>query len=139
LSEHRTRLEVSESVEAQVDVVRLTAKFLREKLEKDKTIFDPAKRTFLATIAKKVDYRPDEPDSAERISAFLGEQNWSRRKVSDLSKKFAADRNRTSLSRTDASQISIARDSREKTKPCEGRESEMLLDEFQSRPHEQTG
>lgn len=70
-----------EAVEAQVDVVRLAGKFLREKWEKAKRIFD-LKAGKLATVAN---LQPHEvADSAERISAFLGKGNWSRRKASDL-------------------------------------------------------
>lgn len=70
-----------ESVEAQVDVVRLAGKHLRERFEREKKLADP-KTGKLATVANL----PTDaaPDSAERISAFLGDKNWSRRKVSDL-------------------------------------------------------
>lgn len=60
-------------------MVRLAGKHLRERFEKEKKLADP-KTGRLATVAK-LDGHGTQPDSAERISAFLGDKNWSRRKV----------------------------------------------------------
>ena len=74
--ENTTREE--ESVEAQVDVVQLAGKHLRKRWGKENQLFDPNTKKF-ATVAN---LRTDAaPDAAERISAFLGDKNWSRRKV----------------------------------------------------------
>ena len=72
--------EEEESVEAQVDVVRLASKFL-EGESKHGRYFDPPKKRFV-TIAKRE--HNEQYDSPHRISAFLGEKNWSWRKVTDL-------------------------------------------------------
>lgn len=72
-----------ESVEAQVDVARLAGRYLREKFEHGRVLFDKGKFV-LATVAKtkQQSQAPIQADTAERISTFLGDKNWSRRKVS---------------------------------------------------------
>ena len=69
-----------------MDVVQMAGKHLRARFEKEKLLLDPKNgKLVLAAVAKtKHEDRPAQPNAAERISAFLGEKNWSRRKVSDL-------------------------------------------------------
>ena len=77
-----------ESVEAQIDVVALVGKHLKEKFEHDGKLFEPGTREFVLVPGTKTkEGRADnalKPDAGERISAFLGVKNWSRKKVSNL-------------------------------------------------------
>lgn len=66
-----------------MDVVQMAGKHLRERFEKGGVLYDGKKGNFWQRLPK-VQGEHHDPDSAERISAFLGEKNWSRRKVSDL-------------------------------------------------------
>ena len=72
-----------ESVEAQVDVVQMAGKYLKERHDKDGSEYDTKTMSFRQRLPKASGEHYD-PESAYTISPFLGDKNWSRRKVSDL-------------------------------------------------------
>jgi hypothetical protein len=77
-----------ESVAAQIDVIKTTAAYLRERYERDSVVVNEQGLFDRSVIKKSTGGRPEgsisDPDAQRRISWFLGEKNWSQPKINDL-------------------------------------------------------